>query len=405
MLRQTSRRRSIIIFFTINKLLFQFQRISAYCQLDASVNGLAFARRTLQTTTIGSIESHESIFSLSKLCSRKDKSDKDEKKYTKSNLPSKVCATCGRPFEWRKKWAKVWDEVKYCSDRCRNHRTKSDDFSQLSKPFGSCTLNTSTNKLISFLLSLFLWNFDGISAAAVADSRPSCNEAQHIFSNDYDWTLEASELRINTARLDESADERFYTEPRFVEHIDDKAVKSLTDFHGSELKKLQVAIEKKSLDILDLCSSWVSHVPGDVIFNRFAVLGMNQQELTRNPQATEITVQDLNRQPTLAFESNSFDAVLLQLSIDYLTEPTEVLKETSRVLRPEGKIYISFSNRVFIDKATAMWTGKSDLDHIETVGLFLYKAGFSPTSIQSYCLNLSTAGDPLYVVSAIKIKG
>jgi len=40
-------------------------------------------------------------------------------KQTKANLPSKVCATCGRPFEWRKKWAKVWDEVKYCSERCR----------------------------------------------------------------------------------------------------------------------------------------------------------------------------------------------------------------------------------------------------------------------------------------------
>lgn len=41
------------------------------------------------------------------------------KKYNKSNLPSKVCCVCKRPFEWRKKWAKVWDEVKYCSERCR----------------------------------------------------------------------------------------------------------------------------------------------------------------------------------------------------------------------------------------------------------------------------------------------
>jgi len=36
-----------------------------------------------------------------------------------SHLPEKICATCGRPFSWRKKWEKVWDEVKYCSDRCR----------------------------------------------------------------------------------------------------------------------------------------------------------------------------------------------------------------------------------------------------------------------------------------------
>jgi len=41
----------------------------------------------------------------------------------KSDLPEKTCATCGRPFTWRKKWAKVWDEVRYCSDRCRGMRT------------------------------------------------------------------------------------------------------------------------------------------------------------------------------------------------------------------------------------------------------------------------------------------
>jgi hypothetical protein len=39
----------------------------------------------------------------------------------KSDLPEKTCITCGRPFSWRKKWEKVWDEVKYCSDRCRTN--------------------------------------------------------------------------------------------------------------------------------------------------------------------------------------------------------------------------------------------------------------------------------------------
>ena len=42
----------------------------------------------------------------------------------KENLPSKVCATCGRPFTWRKKWAKVGDEVKYSSDACKTRRPK-----------------------------------------------------------------------------------------------------------------------------------------------------------------------------------------------------------------------------------------------------------------------------------------
>ncbi|MFY0623415.1 MAG: DUF2256 domain-containing protein [Pelagimonas sp.] len=41
----------------------------------------------------------------------------------KSDLPEKTCVTCGRPFTWRKKWAKVWDEVRYCSERCRRSRS------------------------------------------------------------------------------------------------------------------------------------------------------------------------------------------------------------------------------------------------------------------------------------------
>ncbi|MEQ8331916.1 DUF2256 domain-containing protein [Nisaea sp.] len=37
----------------------------------------------------------------------------------KSDLPEKTCPVCDRPFSWRKKWARVWDEVRYCSERCR----------------------------------------------------------------------------------------------------------------------------------------------------------------------------------------------------------------------------------------------------------------------------------------------
>ncbi|MGI4837837.1 MAG: DUF2256 domain-containing protein [Janthinobacterium lividum] len=40
----------------------------------------------------------------------------------KSELPSKNCATCGRPFSWRKKWARCWDEVRYCSERCKRQK-------------------------------------------------------------------------------------------------------------------------------------------------------------------------------------------------------------------------------------------------------------------------------------------
>lgn len=50
-------------------------------------------------------------------------SGKVAKRFTKATLPSKTCVTCGRPFAWRKKWEKVWDEVKYCSDRCRENKS------------------------------------------------------------------------------------------------------------------------------------------------------------------------------------------------------------------------------------------------------------------------------------------
>ncbi|MGP1254090.1 MAG: DUF2256 domain-containing protein [Kiloniellales bacterium] len=41
---------------------------------------------------------------------------------SKAQLPHKTCATCGRPFAWRKKWERVWPEVRYCSERCRRRR-------------------------------------------------------------------------------------------------------------------------------------------------------------------------------------------------------------------------------------------------------------------------------------------
>ena len=42
----------------------------------------------------------------------------------KENLPSKVCIICQRPFSWRKKWEKVWDEVKFCSEKCRRNKMR-----------------------------------------------------------------------------------------------------------------------------------------------------------------------------------------------------------------------------------------------------------------------------------------
>ncbi|UOR07532.1 DUF2256 domain-containing protein [Hymenobacter aerilatus] len=45
-------------------------------------------------------------------------------KLTKGNLPTKICLTCGRPFEYRKKWRNSWEEVKYCGEKCQRNRPK-----------------------------------------------------------------------------------------------------------------------------------------------------------------------------------------------------------------------------------------------------------------------------------------
>jgi Methyltransferase domain len=202
-------------------------------------------------------------------------------------------------------------------------------------------------------------------------------------------------------RLDSTPDSTFYAEPRFVEHIDDHAVKIMTDFVTNE------AIQHSD-SVLDLCSSWTSHIDTKVNLPRVAGLGMNEMELKANPSLTEYVVRDLNENPRLPYEDETFSVVLCQLSIDYLTRPLEVMKEVGRVLRPGGRVHILFSNRLFIQKAVAVWTGKDDIDHAYTVGgyLALCDGGFENIRAQ----DLSTrggrrkmiVGDPVYVVSATK---
>ena len=165
-------------------------------------------------------------------------------------------------------------------------------------------------------------------------------------------------------RLDESDDAQFYTTPRFVLHVDDAAVAGCKKFYTQTFQEL-AAVRQQPLDVLDLCSSWVSHYPADgVSFGRVAGLGMNAEELTANKQLSEWVVRDLNKQPVLPFADGSFDAVTCTVSIDYLTQPLAVMREVARVLRPGGRVAILISNRLFFTKAVALWTGKDDLEHV-----------------------------------------
>jgi len=109
-------------------------------------------------------------------------------------------------------------------------------------------------------------------------------------------------------RSDESPDIMFYSEPRFVTHIDDGAITSIRDYYAS--------VMKDGDDVLDLCSSWISHLPEDLKLGRVAGLGMNQEELSRNDRLTEFVVQDLNQAPKLPYDDDSFDYVCNVVSVD-----------------------------------------------------------------------------------------
>ncbi|KAL7538877.1 hypothetical protein ACHAXR_009157, partial [Thalassiosira sp. AJA248-18] len=160
------------------------------------------------------------------------------------------------------------------------------------------------------------------------------------------------------SRLDSSPDKIFYSEPRFVEHVDEQAVESMTSYISGTLLK-------PGDSVLDLCSSWTSHIrPGQLELKRVAGLGMNAKELEANKSLTDWTVQDLNvdKNVKLPYDDESFDVIILQLSIDYLIHPLEVMKEASRVLKKNGKIAILFSNRLFLSKAVGLWTGSDDIE-------------------------------------------
>lgn len=214
--------------------------------------------------------------------------------------------------------------------------------------------------------------------------------------------------RDKFSRLDTNPDSEFYTDPRFVEHIDENAVKSMTSYISKLLQNGD--------SVLDLCSSWTSHIDAatqsTLQLKRVSGLGMNEKELSANKALTDWTVLDLNkdRNPKLPYSDSTFDVVLCQLSIDYLTHPLEVMNEVGRVLAPGGKVVILFSNRLFIQKAVGLWTGADDLDHAYIVASYLHysNGGFDQISAEDLSTRTGRGkarriiGDPLYAVTATK---
>jgi SAM-dependent methyltransferase len=191
-------------------------------------------------------------------------------------------------------------------------------------------------------------------------------------------------------RLDESPDENFYREPRLVTHIDDATIAALTQVYRE--------LVPAGAHVLDLMSSWVSHLPPDVDYGRVIGLGMNRVELAENPRLTSFLVHDLNCCPELPFANATFDAVLNAVSIQYLTSPVEVFASVGRVLRAGGIHLVATSHRMFPTKAVAAWHSLAPGDRLRLIGTYFELAGgFEPPHL----IDRSPRGaDPLWIAVA-----
>ena len=171
---------------------------------------------------------------------------------------------------------------------------------------------------------------------------------------------------IAFTRVDPTPDARFYEHPRFVAHIDDLAVAAVTDLYRTYLPPGGV--------ILDLMSSWISHLPPEIGYGAVAGLGMNAAELAENPRLETYVVHDLNATPEIPFADATFDAATICVSVQYLTQPIAVIRELARVTRPGAPLVITFSNRCFPTKAVALWHALGDDGHAGLVASYLREA-------------------------------
>jgi len=188
-------------------------------------------------------------------------------------------------------------------------------------------------------------------------------------------------------RSDPSPDAAFYLVERKVVHIEAGAIAALRDLYARELPREE--------PVLDLMSSWRSHLPEDAGLGEVTGLGMNAAEMGDNPQLARHLVHDLNADPRLPFAGDAFGAAVCAVSVQYLTRPREVFAELARVLRPGGPAIVSFSNRCFPTKAVRAWMERDDAGHVALVRDYLEGAGFREVGHEAP----PTGDDPLYVVS------
>jgi len=160
-------------------------------------------------------------------------------------------------------------------------------------------------------------------------------------------------------KQDSRPDHTFYRQPRLVQHVDESFRTRLTDLYRERLSPGD--------DVLDLMSSWVSHLPPEMELDDVVGHGMNADELAANDHLDDYFLQDLNQKQRLPLDTASVDAVLCAVSVQYLQYPERVFAEVARILRPGGPFIVSFSNRMFAEKAIRAWRESSGAGRLQLV--------------------------------------
>lgn len=206
-------------------------------------------------------------------------------------------------------------------------------------------------------------------------------------------------------RNDENNDKEFYSKARLVYHLDSACRAEITRLYSrfinlqglnidktthvqdlstaADLESAETTSQNKRFSILDLMSSWASHLPEIPRDIEVVGLGLNEVELKANPILTEYLIHDLNTEPGLPFSSERFDLVVCTSSVEYMTKPKEVFAEVKRILKPEGKFVITFSDRWFEPKVIRIWRELHPFERLGMVVWLLKEAGFKDINTET----------------------
>ena len=201
-------------------------------------------------------------------------------------------------------------------------------------------------------------------------------------------------------KLDESNDEEFYSDPKFVYHLDANFRQYLTSIYNNEILN--------NSTVLDLMSSWDSYLPNKKKYKKVIGHGLNKQELEKNEILDSYWIQNFNLKQEIPLENGSVDYCLMVAAWQYLQFPENLTKEISRILNNKGKIIISFSNRAFWHKAPNIWTSSTEEERVKYVRKVLISNGFNePKIIKKFtepALNIFNLlnKDPFYCLIATR---